>query len=141
MPTREIIKAKPRFRGNQVRVQKETHDSARIRVTVQESAYIYAVIVKDSTETPLVDQIIAGKDAENNLLTEGKSVVGLTNENGAISLDFNLLDEDSDYVVYVTAESVVPFATRSRLADSDTVSINVKTKRNMNLKRNRDNVV
>lgn len=46
---------------------------------MQEYAYVYGVIIKNSKKTPLVDQIISGKDADNNILGSGNSVWGITN--------------------------------------------------------------
>lgn len=94
--------------------------------------------IKNSKKKPLSSQIAKGLDSDNNKLVDQQFVFTTTNSEGVANLTFTLLDDNSTYTVYITAECVLPFTPRIRLSDAEVLSVVIATKLNLNLKKNED---
>lgn len=49
-------------------------------------------------------------------------------------MEFTILEPNTEYKIFVSAESVVPYKPRQRISDNNVRSITIKTAENLNLK-------
>lgn len=56
-----------------------------------------------------------------------------SDSSGTAELSFSLLKSDTNYSLFVSAESVVPYKPRLRIPDSDVERMDVRTGSNLNL--------
>lgn len=113
----------------------------KISVNLWEQAYIYAVIVPTPTNDLLSAQIAGGYDQDNNKVAAQHFKSSITSSEGYVELEFTLLQSDTSYKVYVTAESLVPYEPRQRMPDTEVRSILIKTGQNLNLKDSEELIV
>jgi hypothetical protein len=131
--TREIIPAKPRVRKD-CDLLAVSHDTVTVQVHMWEQAYVYAVILLNPTARPLSSQVIHGLDASHY-------AVATTDPSGIAKLSFTLLNDNSSYTVFISAECVLPFKPRLALGDSEVLSVGLQTKVNLNLMKNEKDAV
>jgi hypothetical protein len=119
--TREIIPAKPRVRKD-CDLLAVSHDTVTVQVHMWEQAYVYAVILLNPTARPLSSQVIHGLDASNKAVATQHYAVATTDPSGIAKLSFTLLNDNSSYTVFISAECVLPFKPRLALGDSEVLS-------------------
>lgn len=86
-------------------------------------------------------QVINGLDANNNLLVTQQFSNVTSDSDGLAILTFSLLNDNTTYSIYISAECVLPFQPRLRLDDSAILSAQVTTPLNLNLMKNSDKAV
>jgi hypothetical protein len=106
-----------------------------------EQAYVYAVILPNPTGQALSQQVIKGLNANNTAVVSQSYVSVLSDPSGVANLTFTLLNDNSSYTVFISAECVLPFTPRLAFSNSDVLSVQVQTKVNLNLMRNSERAV
>ena len=122
MSTREIIPTVPEFRdGKQpaIDVVKVDYESVKIQVNMWEQAYVYGVIVEAPSNNLLSAQIIGGYNQDNQAVdSQHFSGKVITNSSGSGEMTFTLLNSNTTYLIFVSAESPTPFQPRLTVPDS-----------------------
>lgn len=65
----------------------------------------------------------------------------ITDSKGDFNVSFSLLDDDSNYTVYITATALISFEQKISLNDDEVMSVPLKTTVNLNLMKNKGRVV
>lgn len=99
------------------------------------------MIVPIPTNNLLSAQVAGGFDQDNNKVITQHFQYAVTDTKGYVELEFTLLEANTSYSVFMTAENVVPYQPRQRIADADVQSLEIKTGVNLNLKDSEKTVV
>ena len=99
-------------------------------------AFVYAVIIENAKANLTSDQIINGLD-ENNTAVIPQHYKNVTSKNrGFVTIGFNLLKDQTNYTIFVSAESPMPYPPRLALDDTQVLNKFITTPRNTNLMKN-----
>lgn len=139
----KILPKLPKFRKNDKSVDIITlkHNEATLTVKMEEESTVYAVIVKNSTENLQTDQIIEGLNASNEAIDIEHIASGTTNSFGQINITFTLLDGETNYSIFITAECILPYVPKLKLEDANVKRIDVTTHKNYNFVQNQEGLV
>lgn len=132
---REIISAKPKPRLL-ISAESVSHDSTSIKVSMWDQSILYGIMLPNPTNRPQSQQVIKGLDANNKAVVSQSYVSILSDASGVGYLSFTLLNDNTNYTVFVSAECVLPFTPRLALNDSEVLELQVTTKVNLNLMKN-----
>ena len=86
-------------------------------------------------------QVINGYD-QNNIAVDGQHYSSATTDgSGSVELEFTLLVPNTSYIIFVSAEGVVPYTPRLQLPDAQVQRKEVQTGVNMNLMDSRETII
>jgi hypothetical protein len=134
-PVREVFNTVPKIRKN-ISITARKYDSVNLNVSFWGQAFVYAVILENSTATLTSNQIINGLNENNTAVITQHYKNVTTDAKGSVQISFSLLNDQSQYKIFVSAQSPMPFPPRLSLADSNVMTSTFKTPANPNLIKN-----
>lgn len=93
------------------------------------------------TQDLLSAQVVQGYDQDNEKVDVQHYSSVTSSSSGTAELEFTLLSSDTDYSIFVSAESVVPYNPRLRVPNEDVEQKDVKTGMNLNLMNSEESIL
>lgn len=137
---REVFNTVPRIRVP-IALTSRTYDSVTFRVAFWGPAFVYAVILENSSSNLLSTQVIHGLNENNTEIIWQHYANVTTDSDGVAVISFKLLNDNSYYTISVSAECQLPFSPRLALSDSSVMKKTFKTMVNPNLSKNQDQAI
>ena len=139
-PVRQVFNTVPRIRSTAF-IKSRTYDTVHVSVSFWNPAFVYAVVLKDSKTMLTSSQVINGLDENNTAVIKQHYRNVTTDRKGYVDISLNLLQDNSNYTVYVSAESPMPYPPRLGLADANVLTRTFTTQFDPNLVKNDATVV